>query len=525
MSKSFVPNVGVASTIATVTRYIPITGGVSFYSTEAQAEFPVRKAGTFQNLYVNVITNSLSTTLTFTVRKSTADTAITVNYTTGQTGIKEDTSNTDAFAATDEITIKAAATAGSGTAVVQAVALEFVPDTATDSITFAGRTASSSTSVDSTTTFFHLITSVSNNNTEAIVSWRAPSAFSFTNFYVYIVSNTRITDVSFALRKNSSDTAQILTYTAGQTGAKEDTTNTVSVVAGDLVNYRRTTSTGGGTIAFSVYGVHINGSTGRFLMGSGVGQGVAIAANLTRYMGISGNITDLGATESDYSVRPRFDFNLLEMSAYVATNTIATSPTVLTVRDGGADSSITISYSAGQTGLKTDTTNAAYITGGTDGINYKVVTPNTSGTFTLNQISVLGQSLQAYTLTIESGAFTFTGQALGLYVQRLLSLASGSFALTGNDVALKRSYGLVAENGAFNLTGFDLSFDLHTLSLQTSPKPTNAFDNLPKVSFAELWETIDPTWAAETRTWLETISLVSNTSKPSASISNLAKPS
>ena len=36
--------------------------------------------------------------------------------------------------------------------------------------------------------------------------------------------------------------------------------------------------------------------------------------------------------------------------------------------------------------------------------------------------------------------------------------------------------------------------------------------NTTKVSFAELWSTITTTWATETRTWLETGSLMNNTS-------------
>ena len=55
-------------------------------------------------------------------------------------------------------------------------------------------------------------------------------------------------------------------------------------------------------------------------------------------------------------------------------------------------------------------------------------------------------------------------------------------------------------------------------------KPSTSLTNTAKVSFAELWSTITTTWASETRTWADCISLIDNTSKPTTSISNVNKP-
>lgn len=55
-------------------------------------------------------------------------------------------------------------------------------------------------------------------------------------------------------------------------------------------------------------------------------------------------------------------------------------------------------------------------------------------------------------------------------------------------------------------------------------KPTAAITNSTKVSFAELWSTITTTWASEPRTWDATGSLFTNPSKPTTTLSNLAKP-
>jgi len=55
-------------------------------------------------------------------------------------------------------------------------------------------------------------------------------------------------------------------------------------------------------------------------------------------------------------------------------------------------------------------------------------------------------------------------------------------------------------------------------------KPVTSLVNAAKVSFAELWSTITTTWASETRTWDECISLFDNSSKPTTSITNISKP-
>lgn len=62
------------------------------------------------------------------------------------------------------------------------------------------------------------------------------------------------------------------------------------------------------------------------------------------------------------------------------------------------------------------------------------------------------------------------------------------------------------------------------MALTNTSKPTTTLANIVKVSFAELWSTITTTWATETRTWLDTGSLVDNVSKPTTTLTNVAKP-
>lgn len=50
------------------------------------------------------------------------------------------------------------------------------------------------------------------------------------------------------------------------------------------------------------------------------------------------------------------------------------------------------------------------------------------------------------------------------------------------------------------------------MAIVNTSKPTTAIANSSRVSFAETWGAIQTTWASETRTWADAISLMDNTS-------------
>jgi hypothetical protein len=63
------------------------------------------------------------------------------------------------------------------------------------------------------------------------------------------------------------------------------------------------------------------------------------------------------------------------------------------------------------------------------------------------------------------------------------------------------------------------------MALVNVSKPTTSLTNTTKASDAELWSTITTTYASETRSWLDMVSLIDNSSKPSTTITNGSKPS
>ncbi len=393
MAKSAIVSAGGAGVAVTdnTTRFASI-GNMGFVSaTESDVESPVRDAGVFSKFYAYVNQNDVGATSTITLRKSRADTALVLSYTSSQTGIKEDTSNTSSFAATDEISyeITVPSVSGTHTVTVALIGVQFEPTASGDSISLfvdsfpTGRTVS----VASTTVFWPPNGGLTSGALEADCKFRIRSACTASDLFTNVLTNGRTTDTVVRTRNNGANGNQLVTYTSGQTGQKEDTSNTDSLAAGDDYNYSTDTSTGTGNFILMLVSTSLISTGGAFFLMLDALQS-ALVFNSTRNYGVAGRSGS--ATEADNQYRPQFNFTGDEFSARVTTNTIATSPTTIKVRVGGANVNGALSYAAGETGLKTDTSNTDAFVSATSLINYQIITPNTSGQINPAWIGMLG---------------------------------------------------------------------------------------------------------------------------------------
>ena len=394
MANSLVVNYGSGAFPDNATRYTSVGGRLTVGNVAANQESAVRDAGVFSNLFAYAVTNTASVTSTFTLQKSQVDTAVTVSFASDETGIKEDTTNTATFANTDEMNFEGTVPTEAGTneLTITSSGVQFTPDTTTNCISFMITTGSGSLSLDSTTRYTDPMGSdTTPNANEANGELRIRASFTASNLYMLVTSNARTTDTIIRSRKSSTDGNQTFTYASGETGAKEDTSNTDSLAAGDDYNYSVTTSTGGGAINFAHVGSRLVSTAGVFQMMVGATANLGVAAGVTSYVGTSGDMR-AAASEAAAQVYPRFTFTADELGTFVSTNTTADSTTVITLRDNGGDSSVTVSYSAAETGLKSDTSNTATITSGTDEIDYQIVNNASSGTTTFQWLALLGST-------------------------------------------------------------------------------------------------------------------------------------
>lgn len=373
------------------TRYTSFGGQLRFAVAETAAETPVRDAGTVNNLYSYVPTNTATVTSTLTLRVSLADSALTVSYTADQTGIKEDTSNSVTVAATDELDweVTVPTEAGSNSIAFSVISGQFNPTTSTNCISFMVAEGLLSYTTASATNFFCANGQLDTTSTEAQAKLRIKGSFTATNFYTHVDSNARTTDTTFTTRKNGGTGGQTLTYTSGQTGSKEDTSGSDTLVDGDDYNYAITTGTGTEAISIRVVCTRLVNTSSQFILMSGSAAGQAQAFNVTNYFEPGGSALSVGTTEATFQMLSRLNFTARELQCYVSANTIATSATVVTTRVNGAGSVLTISIAAGATGLQADSTNVAAINAGTDELSHQVVTPNTSGSLTFTWFAML----------------------------------------------------------------------------------------------------------------------------------------
>ncbi len=375
------------------TNFASAMGAVSASTTESLRQVPISYDGTVNNLYTYVTTNPTAVTTTFTVRKSGADTALIVSYTSGQTGVKEDNSNSFTVVNSDNLDYEITVPNDAGTAspvVATMISCQFVPSTSTYSVVPLTASGNASHSTDSVTRYtgFGLLRV---GTTEADLKYRVRTAATVANFWVNVGSNARTTDTVVKTRLNGADGANSVTYTSGQTGVKQSS-NTDTIAVDDDYNFAIVTLTGGGAINFRQMTVGFRTTNNLFpMIIGGADTGTNFTTGVTRYAAVGGELLGDRTTEPQTQLLPRFDFTAKEYNSYVRTNASGSGNCVVTFRDNTADSAMTLTYTPGQTGLKSDTSTNVTITSGTDNINHKIVNSG-NGTINMVWIAVMGDT-------------------------------------------------------------------------------------------------------------------------------------
>lgn len=386
------------------TRFIPPMSGTSPpNATESVVEQPIRFAGTFSNLFVRLTANDVAsaTSCTVTLSLSRVASALTVSFGTSQTGVVEDQTHSATCVNTDEVDFKVVVTSVSGnhSVVVADTAVQFAPTNAAQCVTIVGCYFDSSLSAASTTIFFPISGFVGggvNNSNESLQKYRFRFGCTASNLYCNLITNGRTTNTIIRTRLNGANGGQSLTYGSTQTGVLEDTTGTDTLAAGDDFCFSITTGTGTGTFDPTNYvSCNLLSNSAIFSFIAASSEGVAQAFNVTTNYAVTGGLT-ASTTEANVQVYPRFAFTAKELGANLSANTIATSATTIALRNNTANGNQALSYAAAQTGLKNDSVNTDSIASGTTGaIDYQVVTPNTSGSITIQWIGVLGTTAAA----------------------------------------------------------------------------------------------------------------------------------
>ncbi len=359
---------------ANTTQYLPISGSWgsnNFTTTEAEVQIPIRTAGVLSKLAVRVTGYSVSAGgSTYTVRKNGVDTGLVLTF--SGTGYHEDLVNTVSVAAGDLISIKTVPGGATGTWTHKTLRLHFTADDGTTTA-ILGCTEPNSIVNNSATRFYPIVGRLTNTNTEINCKVEQRIAGKYSKLAVYVQSNARTTSTTFKSRVNGADGNLSVTYAAGETGLKEDTSNEDTVSVGDDYNFAITTGSGASEsiVPFFMKTEFVSTEFKGILSTGNTGSSNQTTANETREMALIGAANPL-VTTTDYRAKIRHSRMILsDLQVYAMTNTVTADSTVRLLVNGTA-SALTCTVTNATTGLFTDNTHVVEV-GSNDELSVQII--------------------------------------------------------------------------------------------------------------------------------------------------------
>lgn len=234
---------------ASASRFYKVGGSLGNQTTENESSKQRWDiAATWSDLTQYVVSNARTTTSTMVSRVNGAGGNQTVNYTSGQTGLKTDASNTDTITAGDDINWSWTNSTGTGnimTSYVQSTMVNTNRETQLVAGFVATRTASA------TVNYLCPVGGFDHTNTsEGAARAYLNLAGTLSKLYISVSSNSYTGAATLTLRKNGADTGLTVSITAATTGIFQDTTHSVTVADGDYL----TLSIVGGTANTMTFG-------------------------------------------------------------------------------------------------------------------------------------------------------------------------------------------------------------------------------------------------------------------------------
>lgn len=211
------------------------------------------------------------------------------------------------------------------------------------------------------------------------VSYRTPGTFS--NLYARVSANTVSAVSNIRFRKNTANGNQVLTIPSSTTGDFTDSTNTDSIVPGDLICYAVVAGGAGTSITITNFSSSFSSVTDtalRYVSGNSGGETVNGA---TRFLPLGGTQLSSQATEANVQMKAKTPGTLKNLMLNVRTNG-RTTTTSMGTRIDGVSGSVVVSVGAGITGFLEDSSNSdavtldqlinLYVTFGADSNNFRL---------------------------------------------------------------------------------------------------------------------------------------------------------
>lgn len=339
--------------------------------TPADQNLTHRTAGTLSNAYIKVVVNSTTANSTAQVMKNSLA-VITVTITSGTTGEFENVADTTAVAAGDEL--QWLVTAGSAHT-LQWTALSCLFDATTNTVARYSTNGSLGINGTSVTRYIQLSGGTSNASTEANAQMDINTAGTLKNLYLFLNSNLRGDTCTFLSRINGANGNLSISIPAGVSGVFEDTVNSDTIAANDLVGLAFVLSTGSSNLNFRCSGVDLETTNNKFFLSNADPDGLGLAAGANNYSVPTGE-NQTNTTEANSQVDANIACTVSNVVIYISTNGVTGNSTVA-IRKNGADTAVKATITGSTTGWFEDTDSDTIVA--TDEINYHLAV-GTGGT-------------------------------------------------------------------------------------------------------------------------------------------------
>ena len=348
------------------TTYANMVGYRANNATEAATQLKVYDTLTGRNLYVRVPTNSVNAATTIRTRVNGVDGNLSVSVPASTTGTFEDTTNTDSLVSGNNYNYQIVTGGGAGTIFpnTKSVQLEHA-DTLTTYLACAGSRA---TAAGSTRNF---VVVGRNIDVAAVASSQYRIRFSATwsRIRIYVSANATTAASTFRSFKNGVNGAQSVSIGAGLTGEFEDTTNSDTLVATDLINYRLAVGAGG-ALTHTLMQSRITTTSTDTMVGF-AGDGNNVNWNSTGFMAYGGGMESFATETSVQALVRTTPQTVRNLFVYVVANARLNASTIES-RKNSAPGNLSVSIPTLATGIFEDTTNSDSLAL-TDTSNFRVI--------------------------------------------------------------------------------------------------------------------------------------------------------
>ena len=242
-------------TTASTTQYFSLSGSQVYETDELQSQEQISMGAIAKNMFLNITTNSRTTTTTYGLRKNTANGNLSISVSDGSTGFFEDNTNTDTIAAGNLVNFYI--TTGTGTEIIVHSIGSVEIETVNNSI-FLGGYVNESVSAN-VTAYFNLLGGNAETTTQVNASMKVRISLRIKNIWVYVSANTVVGASTFTIMNNFSAGNNSISIGSLATGEFEDASNLDVIYSASQVSYRIITgATGTSMVIDNITCVGIN---------------------------------------------------------------------------------------------------------------------------------------------------------------------------------------------------------------------------------------------------------------------------